>query len=94
MTDDELSKELADAVANQDKLEHVETKATPSEVALKLKCQTCDEMQDFPACDNCEVQMELSDDGQKLTCATEGCGGTKDVPAHHDKLMVPFVVKA
>ena len=93
MTDEELSKELAEAVANQDKImTHVETKATPSEVALKLKCAECGETAEFPACD--DQQMELSDDGTKLTCTADGCDNTIDTPKHHDKPMVPYVVKA
>jgi len=92
MTDEELNKELAEAVANQNKMDHVKTKATQSEVVLKLKCQECQEMKEFPVCD--DEQMELSQDGTKLTCSIEGCGKSIDVPQHHNKKMVPFVTKA
>ena len=92
MADEELSKELKDAVANQDKMTHVDTKATPSEVALKLKCQDCDEMQDFPMCEDDGIQMELSDDGAKLTCSN--CPKEMETPKHHDKYMKPYIVKA
>ena len=92
MTDEELNKELKEAVENQDKLAHVETRTTQSEVDLKLKCQECSEIQDFLVCD--DQQMELSEDGTTLTCIVEGCGKTLPVPQHHGKNMVPFVVKA
>ena len=94
MAEDELSKELKDAVANQDKMTHVETKSTGSEVALKLKCQECNETANFPMCEDDAQQMELSDDGSKLTCTVDGCEKEVATPAHHDKPMKPFIVKA
>lgn len=92
MADDQLKKELEDAVANQSKMDHVDTKKTASEVALKLKCQECDEQQEFPVHD--DEQMELSDDGNTLNCEVDGCDKTMPTPKHHDKAMKPFIVKA
>lgn len=91
MPDDnaELSKELMEAVKDQSKMPHVETRATKSEVALKLKCQKCNTMQDFPV--HHDMMMELSDDGKTMTCNNDECSHTEAVAQHCGIDMKPFI---
>lgn len=92
MPDDkeELSKELMEAVKDTSKMAHVETRATKSEVALKLKCQSCDYMEDFPV--HHDMMMELGDDQKTMKCNNDECSHTQPVAKHHDQDMKPFIV--
>ncbi len=91
MVDDksELSKELMEAVKNTDKMEHVETHTTKSEVALKLKCGKCGVLQEFAV--HHDLMMELQDDKKTLKCAHEECDYTEAVPSHCSEVMSPFI---
>lgn len=91
MPDDqsELSKELMEAVKDTSKMEHVETKTTKSEVALKLKCGSCGEMADVPV--HHDIMMDILDDGKTLKCAHEECDHTQAVPEHCGAPMKPFI---
>ena len=91
MTDDksELSKELMEAVKNADKMDHVETKTTKSEVSLKLKCSKCGHTQDFEV--HHDIMMELQADKKTLKCAHEECDYSSAVPNHCDVVMQPFI---
>jgi hypothetical protein len=90
MTDDksELSKELMEAVKDP-KMAHVETKATKSEIILKLKCQKCAHKEDFPV--HHDIMMELLDDGKTMKCTHEECTHTQAVAEHCGAVMVPFI---
>lgn len=92
MADDksELSKELMNAVKDTSNMAHVETRTTKSEVALKLKCSKCGEMQDVPV--HHDMMMDLLDDGKTLQCAHDECNEQQAVPTHCDEVMKPFIV--
>ncbi len=85
----ELAKELQEKLKNPS-LDHTETTRTASEVALKLKCQSCDHVQDFPSCDG--QQMEYIEETKEMKC--EICNKTEPVAQHHDQSMVPFIIGA
>ena len=91
MPDDkeELSIELMEAVKNTDKMEHVETKTTKSEVALKLKCSKCGELAEVPV--HHDLMMDIQDDQKTLKCAHEECDLTQAVPSHCGVIMQPFI---
>ena len=84
-----VSKELLEKVKKPD-LKKTTTKATPSEVALKLKCQDCTHTEGFPT--HCEgLQREYEDPGV-LVCSI--CKNKVPAPKHHNKVMKPFIVSA
>lgn len=91
MADDksDISEELMEAVKNTDKMAHVETRTTKSEVALKLKCSKCGTLQDFAV--HHDLMMELQEDQKTLKCAHEECDHTEAVPTHCDQVMQPFI---
>ena len=59
-------------------------------MALKLKCQKCDHMEDFPV--HHDVMMELQDDGKTMKCDHEECNHTQPVATHCGDVMKPFIV--
>jgi len=93
MSDDksELAKELAEKAKNPN-FKHVETVASKSEVALRLKCASCDHIEDFPV--HCDQQMDFVAENNTLVCTKEGCEDVRPVPKHHDAFMKPFITGA
>ncbi|MHA1989507.1 MAG: hypothetical protein ACW981_05175 [Candidatus Hodarchaeales archaeon] len=85
----ELAKELAEKVKNPD-FDHTETTRTQSTVALKLKCQSCDHIEEVPSCDG--QMMEILEDSNELKC--EICSKTQPLSQHHDQPMRPFIIGA
>lgn len=71
--------------SQKDGLEHVETKAAPSERKIVLICSKCNETMDFPVCDECGEPMNYEE--TKFTCH-----GEKPVPEHCGTPMVVKIV--
>lgn len=84
-----VSKEFLEKVKNPE-LAHTETARTASTVALKLKCQSCDHIEEVPSCDG--QMMEIIEESNELKC--DICNKTLPLPQHHDQPMRPFIVGA
>ncbi|MFW9915163.1 MAG: hypothetical protein ACFFGZ_06085 [Candidatus Thorarchaeota archaeon] len=92
MPDQEEAKKLRDELVEKMKdpsLAHVETQEAKSDVVLKLKCETCGKVSDFPV--HCGTQMTFKE-GKGLSC--DSCGESQPMPEHCDMPMKPMIASA
>lgn len=92
MPDEEKEKTLREELDEKMKdpsLTHVETQEAKSDVVLKLKCDTCGAVSDFPV--HCGTQMTFKE-GKGLSC--DSCGESQSIPEHCNTPMKPMIASA